>query len=90
MTAFSQPTLSYKKVITSLSVPVEIVSSPDGSNRLFVVQKLGLIKVFDKSYNFLGDFVKVSNITTSGERGLLSLAFHPDYKNLLHQYARRY
>ncbi len=78
---FSQPTLSYRKVITSLSQPVEIVSAPDGSNRLFVVQKLGLIKVYDKSFNFLGDFISVPGITTNGERGLLSLAFHPDYKN---------
>ena len=76
----SQPILNYKRVITSLSAPVEIASAPDGSNRLFVVQKVGSIKVYDKSYNFLGDFVTVSGITINGERGLLSMAFHPDYK----------
>jgi len=78
--SLSQPILNYKRVITSLSGPVEIVSAPDGSNRLFVVQKVGSIKVFDKSYNFLGDFVTVPGININGERGLLSMAFHPDYK----------
>ena len=78
--SFSQPTLNYRRVITSLSAPVEIVSAPDGSNRLFVVQKVGSVKVFDKFYNFLGDFVTVSGITINGERGLLSMTFHPNYK----------
>ena len=78
--SFSQPTLNYRRVITSLSAPVEIVSAPDGSNRLFIVQKVGSVKAYDKAYNFLGDFVTVSGITINGERGLLSMAFHPDYK----------
>jgi glucose/arabinose dehydrogenase len=78
--SFSQPALNYRRVITSLSAPVEIASAPDGSNRLYIVQKVGSIKVYDKSYNFLGDFVTVSGITINGERGLLSMAFHPDYK----------
>src|SRR5436190_8054326 len=78
--SFSQPTINYRRVIGSLSAPVEMASAPDGSNRIFIVQKVGSIKVFDKSYNFLGDFVTVSGITINGERGLLSMAFHPDYK----------
>ena len=78
--SFSQPTLNYRRVITSLSAPVEIVSAPDSSNRLFIVQKVGSIKVYDSSYNFLDDFVTVSGITINGERGLLSMAFHPGYK----------
>ena len=79
--SFSQPILNYRRVITSLSAPLEIVSAPDSSNRLFIVQKVGSVKVYDKSYNFLGDFVTVSGVTINGERGLLSMAFHPDYKS---------
>lgn len=79
--SYSQPALSYRRLITGLSAPLEIVSAPDGSNRLFVVQKVGSVKVYDKSYNFLSDFVTVSGITINGERGLLSMAFHPDYKS---------
>src|SRR4030095_3185342 len=76
----SQPVLNYRRVITSLSAPLEIVSAPDGTNRLFIVQKVGSVKVYDSSYNYLADFVTVSGVTINGERGLLSMAFHPDYK----------
>jgi glucose/arabinose dehydrogenase len=79
--SYSQPSLSYRRLITRLFEPIEIVNAKDGSNRLFVVQKSGAIKVYDKFYNFLGDFVTVSRISTNGERGLLSMTFHPNYKN---------
>ena len=79
--SFSQPVLNYRRVITSLSAPLEIASAPDGTNRLFIVQKVGSVKVFDSAYNYLADFVTVSGVTINGERGLLSMAFHPDYKN---------
>jgi glucose/arabinose dehydrogenase len=81
LSSFSQPTISYKKVITGLSGPLDIVSSPDGSGRLFIVEKVGSVKVYDRAYNLLGNFVTVSGLTINGERGLLSMAFHPDYKN---------
>ncbi|HZI53565.1 MAG TPA: PQQ-dependent sugar dehydrogenase, partial [Chitinophagaceae bacterium] len=57
------------------------MSPPDSSDRLFIVQKVGSVKVYDKAFNFLGDFVTVSGVTINGERGLLSMAFHPDYKS---------
>lgn len=79
--SYSQPSLSYRRLITGLSAPLEIASAPDGSGRLFVVQKVGSVKVFDKSYNLLGDFITVSGVSINGERGLLSMTFHPDYKN---------
>jgi len=79
--SLAQPVLNYRRVISSLSAPLEIVSAPDSSDRLFIVQKVGSVKVYDKAYNFLGDFVTVSRVTINGERGLLSMAFHPDYKN---------
>jgi glucose/arabinose dehydrogenase len=79
--SFSQPVLNYRRVITSLSAPLEIVNAADGTNRLFVVQKVGSVKVYDSTYNYLGVFVTVSGVTINGERGLLSMAFHPDFKN---------
>lgn len=77
----SQPVIQYNPVISSLSNPVEIVSANDDSHRLFIVQKGGVIKVYNAFYNYLGDFLSVTGITTQGERGLLSLAFHPVYKS---------
>jgi glucose/arabinose dehydrogenase len=78
---FSQPSLNYKPVITSLTNPLDIVSPNDGSKRLFIVHKEGKIKVYDQSFTYKGDFLTVTGITLQSERGLLSMAFHPDYKS---------
>jgi len=78
--SFSQPQLNYKPVISSLVNPVDIVNANDGSHRIFIVQKGGLIKVFDRFLNYKGDFLSVAGLSTTGEQGLLSMAFHPNYK----------
>ena len=75
------PTISFEEVITGLSLPMQIVHAGDGTGRIFIVQKGGGIRAYNKDYSFIGSFLVVSGITTSGERGLLSMAFHPDYKN---------
>ncbi len=65
--------------------PVFLTHSNDGTNRVFVVQKNGLIKVFanDSTITSATTFLDVSSriITGSGgdERGLLGLTFHPNY-----------
>ena len=64
----------------SFSSPVEIKNA--GDERLFVVEKSGKIKILnpDGSVNstpFLNIEDRVS--TNANERGLLGLAFHPNY-----------
>lgn len=77
----AQPVLKLgAPVITGLTQPMQIINADDGTNRFFVIQKGGLIKCYDQNFNFLSDFLTVTNITSSGERGLLSMAFHPDYE----------
>lgn len=71
--------------LQSFSSPVELVTANDGTNRFFIVQRLGKIYVFNNSptvtvkKNFIDLTSKVSqsNIQT----GLFGLAFHPDYEN---------
>jgi len=75
------PTIVFQPVITGLSAPVDIVNAADGSNRIFVVQQGGTIKVYDQALNFLGNFLTVTNILSGGEQGLLSLAFPPNYSS---------
>ena len=76
------PTLAYQPAITGLSSPVDIVNAADGTNRIFVVQQGGVIKVYNQSLTFLGDFLTVTGLRTAGgEQGLLSLAFHPNYNS---------
>src|SRR5438309_1305138 len=75
----AQPVLSLTPVITGLSSPIQMVNAGDRTDRVFIVQKGGTIVVYDKSYNSLGTFLTVTGLATSGERGLLSMVFHPGY-----------
>lgn len=66
-------------LLDGLTKPLRLVA-PAGDARLFVVQQNGLIRVFSRSGQPLGTFLDVSELTTPfGERGLLGLAFPPDY-----------
>ncbi len=79
------PSISYQAIITGLSAPVDLVNAHDGSNRLFVVQQGGLIKVWNGTT--VSDFIDLSSIiSTGGERGLLSMAFHPGFNGTTNRY----
>ena len=66
--------------------PVDLQHPPDGSNRLFVVERAGRILVFENNPNvaeeevFLDIRDKVISLG-SWERGLLGLVFHPNYRD---------
>jgi glucose/arabinose dehydrogenase len=65
------------------SQPVGIVAPDDGSNRLFVVEQAGVIRVFENSQTVAEStvFLEISTqVLFGGEQGLLGLAFHPNYK----------
>ena len=64
--------------------PVDLQYAPDGSDRLFVVEQEGSIYVFenDALVTDKSIFLDIRDrIVFQGERGLLGLAFHPDYEN---------
>jgi glucose/arabinose dehydrogenase len=51
-----------------------------GDSRIFVVDQDGEIVVFDSTGASLGTFLDIQErVIAGGERGLLGLAFHPDY-----------
>lgn len=77
----AQPTISLVSKITGLTAPIQVVNAGDGTGRLFVVQKGGIIKVYSSTYASLGNFLTVTGILTGGEQGLLSLVFHPNYES---------
>lgn len=85
LVAKAQPVISYNSVISGLSSPVDIVNAGDGTNRIFVVEQgsggTAAIKVYSAAYASLGTFLTVTGISTGGEQGLLSMAFHPNYEN---------
>jgi glucose/arabinose dehydrogenase len=77
-------TINPTPVISGLSSAMQVVHAGDGSNRIFVAERAGIIKVFEA--NALGtpiEFLNMNSITptvsTTGEGGLLSIAFHPNY-----------
>ncbi len=77
---FSQ-TIQLETFASGFSNPVEIAHTND--NRLFVVEKAGIIKIVnpDGSVNAT-PFLDISSLVGSGgERGLLGLAFSPDYSS---------
>jgi len=76
------PVIKFEELATGLTEPVDIANAGDGSGRLFIVQQGGLIRIWDGVALLPTPFLDVSGLVlTGGEKGLLSLAFHPDYKN---------
>jgi glucose/arabinose dehydrogenase len=77
----AQPVLSLTPVIsTGLNSPIQFVNVGDGSNRIFIVEKGGTIRLYSGNYTFVSVFLTIPGLTTAGEQGLLSLAFSPNYK----------
>jgi glucose/arabinose dehydrogenase len=79
----AQPTISYQSFLPGLSAPIEVVNAGDGTNRLFIVQQNGIIRVYDPANGGLQSdpFLDMSSLVLySGEQGLLSMAFHPGYE----------
>ena len=77
----SQPVVTFNPLISSgLSAPVDIVSANDGTNRMFIVEQGGTVKIMSNGTVSAANFLDISSIIGSGgERGLLSMAFHPQY-----------
>ena len=69
---------------SGLASPLGIVNAADGTNRLFVLEKRGTVRVILNGQLQDGFFLDLRNvpggISTGGERGLLGLAFHPSFE----------
>jgi len=66
----------------SFTGPVFLTHAGDNTNRIFVLEQTGRIKVFPNDSNVLPSQVKnflTVRTTNSSELGLLGLAFHPNY-----------
>jgi glucose/arabinose dehydrogenase len=76
--ALSAHALQGRVVATGLNQPV-FVAAPVGDQRVFVVEKAGLIRVSGAGGS-LSTFLDITSLVqTEGERGLLGLAFDPQY-----------
>lgn len=71
-------------VITNLTAPIQLVHAGDGSERIFIVERRGVVKVFEAGslsspVTYLNMNAPDSTVGARGEGGLLSIAFHPDF-----------
>lgn len=73
------PGLTLEPFVSGLNSPIGIRHPGDDSDRLFVFEKGGTIRVVENGTLLPTPFLTQA-VTTSSESGLLGLAFHPDYE----------
>ncbi len=75
-------TIQLKPVSGEFEMPTYLTGANDGSGRLFVVEKVGRIKTIKEGRLVAEPFLDISSRVNSRatERGLFSVAFHPNYK----------
>ena len=77
--ALSPPDIELVSFYTGLASPVGIYNC--GDTRLFVLeQSQGDIEIINTAGTYIGKFLDLTGlVSTGGERGLLGMAFHPNY-----------
>ena len=78
--------IDLRLVATGLTAPVFLTHAGDASARLFVVDQAGQIRIIQNGQLLPTPFLDVTTLLPAlnpgfDERGLLGLAFHPDYRN---------
>jgi glucose/arabinose dehydrogenase len=71
-----------RRVVTGLNAPLYLTALPDGSGRVLVVEKAGLVRIVTPVSGVINQtpFLDIrTTIATDSERGLLGLALAPDY-----------
>ena len=87
-TAGGAEPLTTVRVASGLQRPVLAVHAPGDLTRLFIIEQRGIIRILDLTTNTLAatPFLDIDPFvwgpfSQNDERGLLGLAFHPDYEN---------
>lgn len=72
--------IELERLVDGLRRPLLVTQPADGSGRLFVVEQGGRVLIWDGEQLAAEPFLDLSGrLSTGGERGLLGLAFHPDF-----------
>lgn len=71
----------WETIVSDLARPVDLQHAGDGSGRLFIIEKVGRIRIWQAGKLIEFPFLNISErVGSSGnEQGLLGLAFHPNY-----------
>jgi len=78
--------LTTVRVASGLVRPIGVFHAPGDTDRIFIIEKQGRIRILKNGALLSTPFLDVDSITGGGtssfsEQGLLGLAFHPDYAN---------
>ena len=78
--AEAQTPLTTKRAASDFTRPVYVCWPPDDFERMFVVEQQGKIKIVKNKVALVTPFLDVDLLSACcGERGLLGMAFHPNY-----------
>jgi glucose/arabinose dehydrogenase len=76
-----QKEMRLELVAQGLSSPL-YVTAPPGDPRIFIVEQIGRIRIVKNGKLLPTPFLNLSDrLRAAGEQGLLSMAFHPNYKS---------
>ena len=79
-TQSAPPKIRLESYVSGLSSPLFLTNAKDGTRRNFILQQGGIIKVVPPGSTTPTDFMNItSRVVSGGERGLLGLAFHPQF-----------
>lgn len=74
-----RPPLQWQQVVGGLNQPIQTLVPP-GEDRILIAQLGGVVRVFENGALRAAPFLDISGpVDSGGERGLLSIAIHPDY-----------
>ncbi|WP_243369831.1 PQQ-dependent sugar dehydrogenase [Geotalea sp. SG265] len=81
-TAGSFPSISLHKIASGFDEPTDVASPGDGSGRLFVLEKKGLVRIISGGKILPTPFLDIKRLVKSSgsEQGLLGIAFSPRFK----------
>ena len=85
--ASAEVTVNLQVAAEGLTAPLNLVSPPDGTKRRFITEQIGVIKILMPDGKILDEpFLNIRHRIVNlmpdfDERGLLGLAFHPDFKS---------
>jgi glucose/arabinose dehydrogenase len=73
--------VTWREIVSGLEKPTDISAPGDGSGRVFVLEQPGRIRIIQNGQLLQNAYLDIVNIVGSdaSERGLLGIAFHPNY-----------
>jgi glucose/arabinose dehydrogenase len=79
--ALASGQLTVTPVVSGFSSPLAVTNAGDGTGRLFVAQRNGIVRIV-QGKTITGTFLDARSLVSQsgGERGFLGLAFHPDFE----------